>query len=356
VGGLGPYWRDFVTTDTLGHSVSAKHRPRQEYVMSNVDLADLSKIPYINVKNLQGRFISTLMFHDAGAWRMWTHAGGELVEINAWPAEAFYFSAGPECSHDIYFHFIDFIAQRASYPDIQRPILGLRDDILNLSASVSKIAHLHTARNIIGSGVSRLVVTDVEYIFSVCRSIFDLLQEIICILWNSVQLTDRSVLKKPLKKTFSDTIQFKGAISTLGELASRFGLPQPLAEFYVRNSRFFMTLRAFRDNIIHHGSQVQTIFSDEQGFFIRESMRPFSTMNIWRENERQPNDLFPLLPALGVVIRNTIAACEDFSSTIENIVSFPPPIVPGMKLFMRGYFNECFTEILRDANDRVAVG
>jgi hypothetical protein len=316
--------------------------------MTSCDLTKLSNIPYLDIQNIQGRFISTLMFHDADAWRMWISAGDQLIEIKAWPAESFYFSAKAESPHDLYFHFLDFIAQRASYPEIQKPILGLQDDIFNLAAALSKIALFHSSRDAIGTGVSRMVITEVEYILSVCRSVFDLLQEIIYALWNWVQLINSSVIKKPLKETFSKTILFKGKVSTSTELIDRFGLPQPLADFYVRNSEFFMTLRDFRDNIIHRGSRVQSVFSDETGFLIAESFRPFSTMNIWRKGEKQPNNLVPLLPALGMVIHNTLLACEDFSSTMENIIHFPPPIVPGMKLFMRGYFNELFATTLRD--------
>jgi hypothetical protein len=322
--------------------------------MTSVDLAKLSVIPYLDIPNLQGRFISTLSFYDAGAWRMWIAAGDQLIEVKAWPSESFYFSVKAESPHDLCFHFLDFIAQRASFPEIQKPILGMRDDIYNLSASVSKIALIHSSRDAIGSGVSRMVVTEVEYIFSVCRSIFDLLQEIICALWDTVQLTDSSVTKKPLKETFSEAIRFKGEVSTSEGLIKRFGLPPPLADFYVRNSEFFMALRDFRDNIIHRGSQVQTIFSGESGFLIQASLRPFSTMKIWREEEKQPNNLVPLLPALGMVIHNTLSACEDFSSTMEKIIHFPPPIVPNMKFFMRGYFNELFAATLRDANGRIA--
>lgn len=279
--------------------------------------------------------------------------GDQLVEVKACPIESFYFSVEPESPNDLCFDFLDFIAQRASFPTIQKPILGLQDDVFNLSALVAKINHLHTTRGAIGTGVSRMIVTEVEYLFSICRSIFDLLQEIASALWESVQLHDPSVKKRPLKDTFSKMILFEGRISTTAELVSRFGLPQALAEYYVRNTEFFMTLRDFRDNIVHRGSQVQTIFSGDAGFLIQDSLRPFLIMTIWRDDEKQPNGLVPLLPALGMVIHNTLSVCEDFSATIAQIIQFPPPIVPRMRFFMRGYFNEIFSVTLRNANDRL---
>lgn len=321
--------------------------------MADIELTKLSAIPYFDLSNLQGRFISTLMFHGDGKWRMWVPAGDQLIEINAQPAEMFYFSVEPELPTDLYLHFLDFIAQRASFPDLQKPILGLRDDVFNLSASLAKISHLHIARDAIGTGISRMVVTEIEYLFSLCRSIFDLLQEIASVLWETIFLHDATILKKPLKDTFSAMVLFKGKESTQEELSERFGLPPSLAAYYKRNSAFFLTLRDFRDNIVHRGSQVQTIFSSDAGFLIQHSLKPFSNMEIWRDDEKQQNDLVPLFPALGIVIHKTLSACEDFSATIERVIQFPPPIAPSMRFFMRGYFNELFSATLCDATNRL---
>jgi hypothetical protein len=321
--------------------------------MTEIELAKFSAIPYLDLQKSQGRFISTLMFYDGSKWRMWVSAGDQLIEIQAWPAESFYFSVAPESPTDLCFHFLDFIAQQASFSELQKPILGLQDDVFNLSASLAKISHLHTTKKEIGTGVSRMVVTEVEYLFSICRSIFDLLQEIANALWKSIQLHDLSVTKNPLKDSFSKMVLFQGRESTQDELSERFGLPQPLAAYYKRNSDFFLTLKDFRDNIIHHGSQVQTIFSSDSGFLIRHSLKPFSNMKIWRDEEKHENGLAPLFPAIGIVVQKTLFACEDFSSTIAQVIKFPPPIVPGMRFFMRGYFNELFSSTLRDAANRL---
>lgn len=262
------------------------------------------------------------------------------------------FSLESELTTDIYLHFLDFIAQRASFPKLRKLILGLQDDVFNLSASLAKISHLHVTRDVVGTGVSRMVVTEIEYLFSVCRSIFDLLQEIATALWETIELYDTSVEKRPLKEKFSKMVLFKDKRSTQDEISERFGLPQPLAAYYMRNADFFLTLRDFRDNIIHRGSKVQTIFSSESGFLIQQSLRPFSSMKIWRDDEKK-NDLVPLLPALGIVVHKTLLACEDFCSTIEQVIQFPPPIAPGMRFFMRGYFNEILSATLCDAANRL---
>jgi hypothetical protein len=135
-------------------------------------------------------------------------------------------------------------------------------------------------------------------------------------------------------------------------LTERFGLPQPLADAYVRHADFFLSLRTFRDNLTHRGSHVQTVFTTENGFLVAGSLRPFATMQIWRDDEREPNNLVPLLPALSTVIYRTLGACEDFAHILESFILFPPPIAPSMGFFMRGYFNEPLMRALKDAEER----
>ncbi|MEX8518385.1 MAG: hypothetical protein AB3X44_07710 [Leptothrix sp. (in: b-proteobacteria)] len=323
--------------------------------MAAIDLAKLAKIPYLDVPNIGGRFLSALTFFDAQTWRMWVQAGDELFEVKAWPAEAFYYASRPESTTDLSFHFLDFIAQRASFPEAQKAISGLRDDVFNLSASLAKVSHLHKTRESLSRGESRMIATEVEYLFATCKSMFDLLQELICAIWNTVKLLDVAIQKKPLKETFSKIILYQGRASTAEELTERFGLPPPLAAYYVRQSDFFLSLREFRDNIIHRGSQVPTIFSGESDFLVQESTRPFSAFGVWRDDERSENSLVPLMPALGVVVQRTLAACNDFTTTVEQTIAFPSPIVPNMKLFMRGYFNELFQQVLNDANERQPI-
>jgi hypothetical protein len=293
------------------------------------------------------------MFHDNGSWKSWIAAGDQLFQMQAWPAESVYFSKDEAAPSDIAFHFLDFMSQQASFPQVIPALFGIRDDYFNLSASLAKIQHLHATRAAVRDGCSRMVISEVEYVFLVCRSIFDLLQEIALKLWDNIQLMDTSVEKKPLKESFNAMTQYKGKPATRESLESRFGLPGPLADYYVRWQGFFELLRAFRDNIVHRGSRVQTIFTGDSDFLISKSLRPFHDMDVWQEDERLPNDLVPLMPALGVVVYKTFQACDDFSVTLSRIVRFPPPIAPGMRLFMRGYFNESLSLILRDAAERL---
>jgi hypothetical protein len=259
-----------------------------------------------------------------------------LIEVSAWPAEAFYFAKnGDEADpDDMTFCFIDFMAQRACFPEVE---------------------HLHATRVAIGAGVHRMIAGEVEHVFNVCRSVFDLLQEVIEKLWDSVRLVDQSIKKKSMKGSFNDITHFKGERASREHLMTKFGLPPGLADFYVAWTPFFEKLRQFRHAVVHRGSRVQSIFVGNDGFLISKVLRPFNDMDVWRESEREENNLVPLMPALGVVVLKTLGACEEFSVEMSKAIVFPPEVAPGMHLFMRGYFNKTFVRIVNDSYERLSA-
>jgi hypothetical protein len=322
--------------------------------MAMGSIVGLHEIPFFDLSEATGRFFSSAMFYDAGEWRMWMSIGEDkYIETKAWPAEGFYYGRSAELKTDLHLHFLDFIAQRASFLEIQKPLMGLRDDYFNLSASLAKITHIHETKATLKTGDGRMVITEIEYLFSVCRSMMDLLQEIAAKLWEKIELLEPFVSpKKKLKSSFNEMLWFEGRPTTQLDLQRRFGLPPLWVDFYLLHMDFFLLVKNFRDNIIHNGSQVQTIFSSEDGYLINSSLRPFADMDIWTESEINKNILVPLMPALGMVVYRTILTCEEFTVMLEKCISFPKPLAPDMKLYMRGFFDEHFAKVLGDAEDR----
>jgi hypothetical protein len=107
--------------------------------MKDIKLADLSEIQFLDLSDLQGRYISTLHFYTEDGWVMWIPTDKGMREFKFELVEGFYFANNPESERDVYYYFLDFLAQRASFPSIQRPLSGLQDDFLNLGASLAKL-------------------------------------------------------------------------------------------------------------------------------------------------------------------------------------------------------------------------
>ena len=318
-----------------------------------VELSQLAKIPFLSHENLPGRVLFSTLFFD-GEWHAWIEAGGQVLPTRMWPAESIYFGTKPERETDILLHFMNLMGQQLNYLPIAKLFFGLQDDVFNISASLTKIRLLHRTRNEHKTGTSRLVASEVEYLHGVCRSIFDLWQGVIVVLWDSITLVDTSVKKKQLKKSYREMVFESNKLRTVKEMVERFpGLPPPLADCYVRSGRFFADLRKFRDGIIHQGAGVQVIFDGQDDFMISENRVPFREMNIWNEKEKQPNGLVPLTPALGLVIYRTLEICDYFSETIGSVFKLPPPIVPNFVILLRGYFNEELARVVTDIQQRL---
>jgi hypothetical protein len=322
------------------------------------NLIKVSDIPYFDMSQAGNKFFGSLIFFDEGKWRSWLHVGGgNLQETGTIPAEGCYYGTVPELSTDLHLNFLDFILQMASFSDLKKPIAGIQDDLFNLSASLAKVAHIHKTRSAIGLGASRMVITEIEYVFSVCRSMIDLFQEVVAKLWEKIRFKDEYAFqKKKLKTSFREMVWYQGRLSTQEELESRFGLPSVWAKFYLRHVDFFQRIRIFRDNIVHNGSQVQTVFEGDHDYLLNVHDSPFVGMGIWYAQERVSEDFVPLMPALAMVAYRTILICDDFAEMLTKTLEPNKPLVPGMSLFMRGFFNEHFATVLDDAQKRYLVG
>lgn len=321
--------------------------------MSQLSLTEFEKIPFLDLIAFDGRIFTSLTFHHDEKWRMWLNVGSSLMEVQGFPSEASYFSEQPESPADLYLHFIDFIAQHASFPEVIKPLNGLKDDIYNLCAVMAKLDYLKRGGADVGHGINRMVVTEIEYLFSICRSVFDLLHEVSCCMWQTVKFQD-GVIRKKLPKQLTKVVRFNDRYSSAQEMMRRFIMPEPWALWYERHIGFFSSLREFRDNIVHHGSAVSSVFFDEQGFSVSKRDSPFDKMDIWFPEEISVNDVVPLDPAVSYVVWSTLYACEDFSRMLQECIKFPSALVPGMRMFMRGYFTDVFQNNLTTIGLRLA--
>jgi len=321
-------------------------------------VSEITAIPYLDPRETTDRFLSSTSFYDNGAWRTWAPVEGpgqQVVEIKAWPAESFYYGRTAEKPSDFESGFLTFLAQRVNYRGLSRYLTSIQDDVLNLSTALAKLDLIFRTGSS-HDGSIRMAATEVEYILLVCRSLFDLLQELLAKLWAKVTLIDPAARKKALKDTFSKMVLFDNKLLLAGDIAERYALPLVLAECYARHSPIFEKIRQFRDNLVHGGSRVDTIFRGGEDFLIRKRLGPFLNLGIWRDDEIEPNELGPLKPALALIIRGTLAACEDFALTLQGCLQFGGATVPGMNLYIRGYYNAELLQALMDADQRLAEG
>ena len=310
--------------------------------MAPGQISRLEDIPYLDKEQLKrSLFVPSLTFYAEGRWRLWVQTGDNaFVEMLGEPAESYYFAAAPEKEGDFTTIHLNFIAQFGAF----------QDDLFNLAASLAKLDLIHAS----GSPArSRMACTEVEYILTVCRSMFDLLQEMLASLWDNVRLTDPMASKRALKRSFAE-MALKGSVPrAAADIARVYGLPNGIAECYARHAPLFLRLRKFRDDLVHKGYAVRALYTGDEGFLIARYLGPFEDIRIWRDDEMESNELGPLKPVLGLLIHNLLWACNDFVEQWAKVIEYPPALVPDMVYYSRGDSNAQLLAALRDAQDRL---
>lgn len=168
------------------------------------------------------------------------------------PIEGHYFAKERVSDADGYLFFSDYMLKHAYYPEVVYYIHAILDDLLNLGASIEKLDLFFTDWLKEHSKVSeRFVSTELEYIFNACRSIFDLLQQIVLKLWDRVQLIDEeeNTKKKRLPSSFSKMVLTASTLLSQEEIQKKHAIPSRVAEFYFQQGPFFKWLRDYRDHI-----------------------------------------------------------------------------------------------------------
>lgn len=305
--------------------------------------ADLEMLFHLR-DNFHGRVVPKLSVYDPDCggehgpdwaddldWFTWHYDGEGVVITDAPSSEGAYFAKEAASKKDLFFPFINFYIQHATTPDLLGIITDIVDDVHNLATCLSKIAlyqHLDINSNF---PTRRFAISEIEYIFSVCRSIYDQLQFLAMKSWERVQTKG----KNQMPPTFSKVVLHGNDTISSKYLEKKYGIPASLAEFYEREAEEFKKIRMFRDGVLHHGKTVRGLVTLDEGYAVHSSFEPFARFGVWDE-EFIKNRYAPLWPPLAHVIRHTLTAMNRFRMAIIAEISFPPEIAPGYNVCMRG--------------------
>ncbi len=313
--------------------------------MTVIPLSNINSLKHLRLDNLQGRIIPLHPVHDGLRWHLWIIDGDRVRDFEPVDVcEAYYFGSKRVSNDDLCIQFLEFINQRALWPDVSSLSDAILSDILNIAASFEKLRILHSSRDDINC--ARMVLTEIEYLFVTGRSIFDLLQEIIRSLWRRSRMQGNRVKCADLPETYSKMISL-----TVEQLQNKYALPPRIAEAYIKTNEFFVWLRAFRDLIAHRGATTGIVFGTILGFCVDIQRSPFRDMRIWCRENTQPNNLGSLLSAISYIVYSILAALDRFTIALLENDEWPPQISPDYRLFVRGHH----LQWIRDCQDRIVT-
>lgn len=263
-------------------------------------------------------------------------------------SNGFYFSLNKKDGNDTYIKYIDFIYQKTPCfsSNIANKILS---DIMNLLISLAKIDFFDKLDNSYNLNPSDFLLTEIEYILIVCRSLFDLLQEFINFSLSCFKYTydGGKTFKKisNLPQSFFDL-----ANNDPESLIKKYKLPPFIFDFYDRYKKFFKYLRDMRNDIIHYGKtdlEGKIYKLDDKGFVfsIRDNIN-FANFakdfNLLGENDLQT--ISPILPVVAYIIFISIESLSEFVKILENEKFFQQisDIAPKYKVYYRSEYSKYY--------------
>jgi hypothetical protein len=319
-----------------------------------ITIESLKTVTYLKTENFtHGRTINLMPLWDGESWHMWIDTPEGLIEgkmIDAVQAD-YVTMAAPARESDLFIPFVHLMWQQASWPEICPLISAISDDFHNMGTSVAKLRHFFDFQSKLPPGAALgFARTEFEYLVMLCRSVYDLLQKIIAIIWTKIQLLDEAAEQRrraiTLPDRFSRVVLHEKRLRTRSEIESKFGLPLPLAEQYVMLGAPFSQLRDLRDSVVHGHRSIGHIFDTERGFCVNPKMPPFSLFKGWRPEHYYNENIVSVLPWLANTVLQTIDACNNLMGVFAVVISLPPEIAPGYRIFVRGPHNEALVGLL----------
>ena len=309
-----------------------------------IDLEELKKVLYIDVSELGERSLLLQPFYDGQAWHQWLPGPqGSLLKADTVDFMLGQYIAKEPASPDKdgILQFFEFITKRSLFPEVIPFANGIETDVHNLGAVLWKLDTWFDLQGEAREGSERLALTEFEYVLVVCRSLLDFLQAIIARLWERVELFDTGMRKCILPRSFREVVLKKdGQPQSAEAVATKYGLPEPFAQFYGRHASFFLKLCSTRDAVVHRGTRYFPIFRTKRGFAVAAGEQPFSELVAWDETELAPNKLGSLRFLVAHLVLGTFGVCEEFASVMARTLRLPSDIAPGYHVFIRGYYTQ----------------
>ena len=127
-----------------------------------------------------------------------------------------------------------------SYSDILSPLRQLESDIHKCAATLQTYRMLWSSRNS-QDHVGMLVEAQIEYLVSLLRSMYDVLQQVVSRVGaRLIALDNRKRITKNIPQSYADVALHGDHFRTPQEIQRRWGIPLPLGEWYGHEAPFFV--------------------------------------------------------------------------------------------------------------------
>lgn len=317
----------------------------------NYDL--LREVPFLSLEDLGDRTVMLLPLWDGASWHHWVPCGDTMIKLaTVGVVEGAYLGRTAHSSGDLLLAFVNLAWQHASWPELIRSFECLVGDILHLATAIAKLEHFEAAHETIGPGTSEFVRTEIEYILVLTRSIFDVVQETVSLIWKHrtrFHCLEMEARRKQnhLPDTFSKMVLLdKAKPRSVDQILERYAVNPDVAAAYASAGVFFFNLRRIRDEIVHGRTEVDYVHVDKHGLAQGVDARIPKLFGVREVRENHSINLISLWPTIVHIAGSTLVSCESIFAAIARTMELPPPLVPGYKVYLRGHHSEALSRLM----------
>lgn len=276
--------------------------------------------------------------HESNQWHMYfERSPGDFIEIAMVDYyHGIYFSSAPAAEGDMEIPLANLVAQHLTFKGVPKVLFSLVDDFNMLCACLKKISML--------SGVSDnystfLVQSEIEYLFSLVRAKFDIMQMLIKKIASLLTPQDGGRPISALPDSFAAIALSGDQVRSEDEIITKWNLPHPLAQFYHASAAVFRQVRSVRVAIEHCGKNVPAVFVTNQGLGIQTSgLALWGEMEVWSMHEIQANGIGSVRSLASFLALYCIDSCSSLERALRSIIDpglLPPAIVSESTIFFR---------------------
>lgn len=248
--------------------------------------------------------------------------------------EGEYFGVESAGEGDIQIPFMTYYYQHASFSNIVEYFPSIGEDIRNMSASLSKFAiHQYLSQHS-DFDVRPFIRTELEYLISVSRSMFDTIYMIARESWHTIKFFEGGQDKLPYRLTDLVLDDYDPIPSE--SLIEDYGLPEHLAEYFEELAEELTQIKYYRDSIHHYGRSLEIIFELDDGIAVDTSKKPYSDFDAWSDGQVNENDLGSIWPFIAQIIGSTMDILNNLFQAVFQDVALPPEIAPDYGVYLRG--------------------
>ncbi len=264
---------------------------------------------------------------------------GEFLRVHTvGMAAGFYYSKESAANGDMELSLATFIVQHISFRPVVFSLYSLLDDIHLLSATLDKLELLREVSTD-SLRFSFLVESELEHLFVLLRSMYDLLQRMMKHIGELMRTKDGGSAFKKLPDSFAAIALKKGQLRTTEELQKDFKLPPLLAGFYQSESSLFLKIRTIRNSLAHSGRRLPSVFVTEHGFGVStEGSEAWSSLEVWKQHELLPNKIGSVRALAAFLVGSFLKTLNNFASALQGTIHptmLPVAVSEGNRIFIR---------------------